>query len=156
LLLSLALIATVAKTHPVLETRAEAAEKDGMEAVVPESIIRWFLPQTIARDDWMVRYARSCVRRARVEGWAAAWRAMAALDCIERLGEIDVPILCLCGQEDASTPPELMKPTFEACKHGEYRELDPGTHMMVMEQAEAAAAELAAFRKRIDEAQKVG
>jgi 3-oxoadipate enol-lactonase len=45
-----------------------------------------------------------------------------------------------------------MRPTFEACKRGEYRELDPGTHMMVMEQAEAAAVELAAFRKRADEA----
>ena len=41
-----------------------------------------------------------------------------------------------------------MRPTFEACKRGEYNELDPGRHMTVMEQAKAAVVELAAFRKR--------
>ncbi len=149
---SLALIATTSKSHQLLKTRAVKAEEHGMESLLAESIIRWFLPETIATDGWMVRYARACVRKARVEDWAAAWRAMADLDCIDRMGEIQVPVQVLAGVQDASTPPPMMKRTFEACKHGEYRELNPGTHMMAMEQAGAVAVEFAAFRERVDKA----
>jgi 3-oxoadipate enol-lactonase len=63
-----------------------------MGSLAPESTIRWLLPKTIASNGWMVRYARSCVRKARVEDRAAAWRAMADLDYIESVPEIDVPV----------------------------------------------------------------
>lgn len=147
---SLAVIATAAQGNEVLYSRATRAEANGVQSLLSESIIRWFLPETIAEDPWFVRYARQCVRRARVEDWASSWKAMAALDCIDRLGEIKVPTLILCGKQDLSTPPSVMKPQFEGLPYGEYVELDPGTHMMVMEQAEAATAELTAFRQRVD------
>ncbi|KAN0089245.1 alpha/beta-hydrolase [Hyaloscypha variabilis] len=147
---SLAVIASSSTGHKLLETRATRAEANGVESLLPESIQRWFLPETIARDEWMVRYARACHRRARVEDWAAAWRAMAALDCADRLPEIQVPVLVLAGTQDLSATPAIMKPTAEGCKYGEYRELNPGTHMMVMEQPEAASDELLAFRTRVN------
>ena len=147
---SLTVIASASKGHEILLSRATRAEIDGVESLVGESIIRWFLPETIARDEWMVRYARTCHRRASVEDWAAAWRAMAALDCLDRLGEIQVPVLVLAGTQDLSATPEVMKPTYERCKYGEYKELNPGTHMMVMEQAEAASVELIGFRTRVN------
>ncbi|KFZ15701.1 hypothetical protein V502_05444 [Pseudogymnoascus sp. VKM F-4520 (FW-2644)] len=147
---SLAVIASTSKGHEILLSRATRAEANGVQSLLGESITRWFLPETIARDEWMVRYARACHRRARVEDWAAAWRAMAGLDCVSRLGEIQVPVLVLAGTQDLSATPAIMKPTFEGCKYGEYKELNPGTHMLVMEQAEAASAELVAFRKRVD------
>ena len=147
---SLAVIASASKGHEILLSRATRAEMDGVESLVGESIIRWFLPETIARDEWMVRYARACHRRASVEDWAAAWRAMAALDCLDRLGEIQVPVLVLAGTQDLSATPAVMKPTYERCKYGEYKELNPGTHMMVMEQAEATSAALTEFRTRVN------
>jgi 3-oxoadipate enol-lactonase len=71
-----------------LNTR-NPCRRNGMENLVPESIIRWFLPEAIANNGWMVRYARSYVRKARVEDWAAAWRATADLDYIDRVPEMD-------------------------------------------------------------------
>jgi len=147
---SMALLATTSRSHILLRTRAERAEASGLEAMLAESIIRWFLPETIAADAWMVRYARNCLRSARVEDWAAAWRAMADLDVLDRLGEITAPVLVLAGKQDASTPPEMMKMTLETCKTAEYAEIDPGTHMMAMEQPGAVGRELLAFRKRCD------
>ena len=146
---SLAVIASSSTGHKLLATRATRAEEHGVESLLGESITRWFLPETIARDEWMVRYARACHRRARVEDWAGAWRAMASLDCADRLSEIQVPVLVLAGTQDLSATPAIMKPTAEGCKYGEYRELNPGTHMMVMEQAAAASEELLAFRARV-------
>ncbi len=75
---------------------------------------------------------------------------MAALNCVDRLVKIEVPVLVLAGTQDTSTPPATMKRTCEGCRLGEYKELDRGMHMFVMENADAALADLIAFRGRID------
>ncbi|OAG33913.1 hypothetical protein AYO21_11971 [Fonsecaea monophora] len=151
---SLAAIATAGKAPAVLATRATRAEEHGMDSLVAESVIRWFLPETIAQDTWCVRYARGCVRRARVEDWAAAWRAMAQLDCLERLPTLKtMPVLSLAGKQDLSATPPMMKAIADACTGNpnvEYHEIDPGTHMMVMEMPKPVAEKLAAFRKKVD------
>ncbi|KAL2788218.1 Alpha/Beta hydrolase protein [Aspergillus keveii] len=148
---SLCTMATSAQGHPLLATRATRAEEGHMQELVAEAIIRWFLPETIALNPWFVRYARANVEQVRVEEWAAAWRAMAALDCLHRIPEISVPILVLAGKQDASATPEHMKPIYQESPNGTYVELDPGTHMMVMEQPEAVANALLNFRKVVDE-----
>lgn len=122
-----------------------------MESLLAESIIRWFTLETIAVNTWAVRYARFCVEAARVEEWAAAWRAMARLDCIDRIPSIEVPILVLAGKQDLSATPEHMKPIHAAAKNSSYVELDPGTHMMAMEQPESVSQALLKFRKQVDE-----
>lgn len=43
----------------------------------------------------------------------------------------------MLAEIDLSATPAIMKPTAEGCKYGVYKELNPGTHMLVMEQAEA-------------------
>jgi 3-oxoadipate enol-lactonase len=149
---SLSVLATAGKATPVLATRADRAEQDGMDSLVAESIIRWFLTETIAEDTWCVRYARGCVRRARVEDWAAAWRAMARLDCLERLPALKVPVLVLSGRQDASSTTSMMKAIAAACTNtdAQFEEVDPGTHMMVMEMPKPVADKLIAFREKVD------
>ena len=147
---SLGLIATSSQAHPSLLSRATRAEESGMKELQTEAIIRWFRPETIADNTWAVRYARANVERVQVKEWAAAWRAMARLDCLHRIPEIDVPILVLAGKQDLSSTPERMKPIHEAARHGSYVELDPGTHMMAMEQPVAVANALLAFRKQVE------
>ena len=117
-----------------------------MQSVVAESIIRWFTPETIALDTWAVRCARTCVEKARVEDWAAAWRAMAGLDCMQRASDFRGRVLVVCGKQDLSTGPKIMRRTAEAWR-AEYRELDPGTHMMALEQPQELVRELLAFRE---------
>ena len=56
---SLGLIATVIQAPArELAARSVDAEQQGMETRVAKSLIRWFLPETIAQNSWMVRYAR--------------------------------------------------------------------------------------------------
>ncbi|KAI5460765.1 Alpha/Beta hydrolase protein [Mariannaea sp. PMI_226] len=150
---SLCAMATAAQGHPLLASRATRAEEGHMEELLIEALIRWFLPENIALNKWYVRYARSAVELVRVEEWAAAWRAMAALNCLSRIPEIDVPILVLAGTQDQSALPEYMIPIHEAAKRSMYVELNPGTHMMVMEQPEGVATALLNFRQQVDNGQ---
>lgn len=157
---SAAFIATTSTGSEIMANRATIAENSagGVASHMGQTIGRWFLPAGIAKADedpiskeaWMVGYARAGLQTARIEEWAAAWRAMAKLDCEARLGEINVPIIVLAGTQDMSTPPAVMKRTCEGCKLGEYKELDHGMHLFVLYNAEAAAAELIAFRDRVD------
>ncbi len=147
---SLCPMATSAQGHPILHSRATRAEDGEMPALLTEAIIRWFAPETIANNPWCVRYARLKVEHVRVEEWAAAWKAMAKLDCLHRIHEIECPILVLAGAKDLSSAPERMKPIFEHAKDGEYVELPNGTHMMAMEMPEQVAEALLAFRQRVD------
>ena len=147
---SLCPMATSAQGNPVLHSRATRAENGEMPALLAEAIIRWFSPETIANNPWCVRYARAKVEHVRVEEWAAAWKAMAKLDCLHRIHEIECPILVLAGTKDLSATPERMRPIFEHAKDGEYVELPTGTHMMAMEMPGQVAEAMLAFRKKVD------
>ncbi|MFC6171839.1 alpha/beta fold hydrolase [Loigolactobacillus jiayinensis] len=148
---SLALIATGLKGFPVLAQRAVAAEKDGMAAQVAESLIRWFTPETIARNPWEVRYGRECVLHISVANWAAAWRAMAAGDATETAGALKMPVLALGGQQDASAIPPIMQQLAAAYPNSKLVSLDPGTHMMPMEQPQAVAEQLTKFYQTVEQ-----
>jgi 3-oxoadipate enol-lactonase len=68
---------------------------------------------------------------------------------LDRLEAITVPTLALAGTQDVSTVPAAMRQTADGLPDCEYVELDPGTHMMTMEQPEAVADALLAFRERV-------
>jgi 3-oxoadipate enol-lactonase len=147
----LALIATGAKfPRDELRARAANAERDGMAAQVPESLARWFLPDTVAHNTWGVRYARARLLRARVEDWAASWRTMADLDTVDRLAEITAPTLVVSGDQDLSSTPELMNQLAQGLPNGRLASMSPGTHMMVLEQPEVLAQHLMSFRAEVD------
>ena len=147
---SIAVLASVTQGFPAMLDRATNAEKFGMESMVPPTLMRWLLPENIASNMWAVRYARTCVRRARVEQWAVAWRAMAAFHVAERISDGEVPVLAVGGKQDVSTPAKMVSQIAEASKRGKYVEIDPGTHMMVIEQPERLVEILQEFRRSVD------
>lgn len=146
---SLGLVTTAAEGQGSWVERATRAEAAGsVSPLLPETIIRWFTPEAIAWNEWGVRYARACVERISVENWASAWRAMSGLDTLSRLKEIQVPIHIVCGRQDASTGSKWMTKLKDSCAPGRatYTELDPGVHMMALEQGEALTREILHFR----------
>ncbi len=155
---SLGLITTAGEAQPSWITRATRAEEAGTIAqLLPETIMRWFTPEAITRNEWGVRYARSCVERISLSDWADAWRCMSQLDTLQslRAGKVKCPVLLVCGVQDASTGPKWMTRLREACETGGneqviYKEIDPGVHMMALEQSEALTREILDFRKSVD------
>jgi pimeloyl-ACP methyl ester carboxylesterase len=156
---SLGLITTAGEAQPSWITRTTRAEEARSVApLLPETIIRWFTPEAIARNEWGVRYARSCVERISLSDWADAWRCMSQLDTLSRLreGEVKCPVLLACGVQDASTGPKWMTRLREALEENGsagqvvYKEIDPGVHMMALEQGEALTEEILDFRKKVD------
>lgn len=77
----------------------------------------------------MTRYARACVQTARVKDWTAAWRVMANLGCIYRIGGWDFSILVPAGARDFPISLSILKLSYEGLKYGEYRKLSLGVYI---------------------------
>lgn len=130
---SLSLLATTDHPSDVFEGRAAAAEKEGMAAQVVPALTRWFTPSALAVNDWAVRYARECVLRGSVTDWAGAWRAFRHFDVQEGLSRLDLPVLVLAGELDASTTPALMSEIANRIPGARFRELPGAPHMQSLE-----------------------
>jgi len=131
---SLTLVASTAWRNEVFVARAAAAEDQGIEAQIAPTLTRWFTPNALADNGWAVRYARDRVRRACVADWAAAWRALAAIDTGERLASIAKPTHIIAGECDLSTPPDLMRGLAAAISGSTFEVIANGSHMLSLEQ----------------------
>ncbi|WP_285564599.1 alpha/beta fold hydrolase [Streptomyces sp. RTGN2] len=132
---SLALLG--APDHPVpeaFESRARAAETEGMDAQIAPTLTRWFTPEALAENTWGVRYARERVRRFDPADWAATWRAYKTLDVRDRLRDLQAPTLVVAGELDAAAPPAFMSGVAGRIPGSVYRELPRAPHMQTLEQ----------------------
>ncbi|WP_326672317.1 alpha/beta fold hydrolase [Streptomyces sp. NBC_01257] len=132
---SLALLG--APDHPVpeaFESRARAAETEGMDAQIAPTLTRWFTPEALAENTWGVRYARERVRRFDPADWAATWRAYKTLDVRDRLRDLHAPTLVVAGELDAAAPPAFMSGVAGRIPGSVYRELPRAPHMQTLEQ----------------------
>lgn len=140
-LCKLALICTMAKALDAFEIRARAGLEEGMEAQIVPSLTRWFLPETLAANEWPVRYARESILRAFPEDWAFAWRALAGVDTWSDLPEITCPSLLLAAEFDRSATPAMMREMAGRMPNATYREVAGASHMLALERpAEVAQA----------------
>jgi pimeloyl-ACP methyl ester carboxylesterase len=81
-------------------TRAARAERDGMAAVVDETVPRWFTPEWAAAHPDEVERTRATVLATDPVSFARASRANAERDLLDRLPTIRQPVLFVAGLED--------------------------------------------------------
>ena len=126
-----------------MRSRAEAAEAGGMEAVVEETLERWFTPASMAADPQPpgVAYARRTLLALDPGAFADGWRAIATLDVVGRLEEIGIPTTVLAGSGDAAAPPERMRAIADAVPNARIVVVDGG-HMLHLERPAKFSAAL--------------
>lgn len=114
-------------THPV-----DDQELDG-------TMRRWFSDGYRASHPESVDAARQQLRGADRRVQQQCWTAIAGLDVGERLREIAVPALVLCGTRDISTPMTTAAEMTALLPRGRLRQLDGAGHLSIQEQPAQAA-----------------
>jgi 3-oxoadipate enol-lactonase len=136
---SLVLVATTGgfdeAARETIRGRGRRALEDGMDAVVDETIERWFGQR--ARDREPALGVRRRLLANDPRAWAASWDAMAAFDVRERLGELAVPVLVIGGEEDESTPPPVCIELVEAIPDASLRIVRGAGHLAALERPDA-------------------
>jgi 3-oxoadipate enol-lactonase len=131
------------ESFAALMSRAADAQRLGLEAMMDETMQRWFTaPFVASRGDAAVRrrLASNDVRT-----WSEAFAAMANVDTGAKLKDIKVPVLCLAGEVDKSTPPPVVKAMADAIPGARFTMLPGGPHMPFVEMPEDVAKIVGGF-----------
>jgi pimeloyl-ACP methyl ester carboxylesterase len=124
--------------------RAETTEKIGMAGMLDSTLQRWFTPaarELVGHPG--IAYARQRLLSDSPQSFAAAWRALAAVDTAQHLHRIAAPTTVLHAEQDASVSLERNQ-AMAAAIPGARLKVIPGPHMVHLEQPqefEAAVSE---------------
>jgi 3-oxoadipate enol-lactonase len=127
--------------------RIEALQNGGMEPMTETILSRWFAPDF--RDRRPVDYQgyANMLNRCPLDGYIATCAALADADIRNRIAEITVPTLVLCGSEDAATPPETVRQLAQAMPNAQFAVIKGAGHTPSVEQPEQFAETVIAFLK---------
>ncbi len=107
---SLSLISTAGtfstQVRGILRDRANFTRAEGMEALTPLSLSRWFIADYSARRPDIVDGVKKLLHRQDNRFHARLWDIIADFDALPRLRELSVPALVIVGSQDRSTPVE--------------------------------------------------
>ena len=115
------------------QARIATVEQHGLEAIADQVMERWFSPtyRATATDD--VAGWRTMVVRTTVPGYVAACAAIRDADLEPAARAVQLPVLCLCGSTDGSTPPALVRDLAGLLPHGTFHEIDGPAHLPNLE-----------------------
>jgi 3-oxoadipate enol-lactonase len=150
---SMVLADTTSKRPPNAEQmwgeRVKLAREQGMDALVDSTLARWFTePYRKARPSVMAKIGDD-IRRTPVAGFAGCCDAIAKIDVLDRLKEIDCPSLVIVGDQDHGTPPEMARQIHANLRGSSLVIIPSAAHLSNVEQPEAFNKALLDFYGRV-------
>jgi len=111
------------------------AREKGMDALVEGTLGRWFTePYRKAHPEVMARIGND-IRNTPVDGFAGCCDAIAKIDVLDRLKEINCPALVIVGDQDHGTPPEMARQIHANLRGSELLIIESAAHLSNVEQA---------------------
>jgi 3-oxoadipate enol-lactonase / 4-carboxymuconolactone decarboxylase len=122
--------------------RAATVRAEGMDAIAPAGINRWFTPA--APPDVRAKFD-AMLRAANPDGYAACCEAIAALDLRGRVDVVRLPTLTIAATDDPVTPPEKLAAIAAEIPAARSVVIDSARHIVNAEKPEFFTAVLTAF-----------
>jgi 3-oxoadipate enol-lactonase len=118
------------------EQRAALVQAQGMAPIIDATLERWFTPQAIAAARPEIAPTRRMLEHTSPQGYAAASRALAKGQSIERLQALSVPVQYILGIADKGVPADEIRRYHAATPGATLVEID-GPHLLHVEQPAA-------------------
>ncbi|MEC9197040.1 MAG: 3-oxoadipate enol-lactonase [Pseudomonadota bacterium] len=140
LLKALVLMDTAAKigNFDMWNTRVNAVAKDGIESLADGILERWFAASFRTGKPEELAMWRNMLSRTPAEGYIGCCQAIAGTDLTDATSGLTLPVLAMSGDQDGSTPPELVQATAKLCG-AEFHIIDGAGHLPCIEQPEVVA-----------------
>ncbi len=130
---------------PVWEERIKVAQTQGMQALVPPTLERWFTaPYRSAHPETMQRIGK-LIADTPVPGYVGCCRAIPKLNLTDRLKEIKVPIQIIVGADDQGTPVAMSQAIHDNAPGSRLDILPNAAHLSNIEQPQAFDRALGEF-----------
>lgn len=124
--------------------RAAQARADGVAAMAPAIVERWFTPAFHAAPERVAPW-RALVAATSDAGYAGCCDAIRMADFTAAAPQISAPTLCLWGDSDISTPPATNAALADLIPNAERLEIAESGHLPCADQPDATAAAIGRF-----------
>ena len=125
--------------------RIAQVEAHGLESIVDAVMERWFTPAFRRPENRAFAGYSNMLVRQPATGYTATCAALRDADFTEAAKKIAVPTICIVGDQDGSTPPELVLSTAKLIPNARYEVIKDAGHIPCVEQPEALTAVIRAF-----------
>ncbi len=150
---SLALCDTAAiipdEAQPVWQERMDMARDKGMQALVQETVKRWFTLPYLGKNPGGVELIRKHFLATPVLGYIGCSEAIRVLNYLEDLSDIKIPTIIMVGEDDPGTPVAASEAMHERIPDSRLVVLHSAAHLSNIEQAEAFNSSLMGFLQEL-------
>ena len=116
---------------------AKQVLEQGLDGIAQGMIPKLLAPQTIEKNPSLVKGLQRVIDNSNAAAVASAQNAMAMrASFVERLSEIDIPSLVICGTHDQITSLESMKALADTLPNSDFAEISDAGHLAPMEQSD--------------------
>ncbi len=128
--------------------RIEGIRAKGLESAADNAMQRWFTPAFHEdRADELAGYRLMMVRQS-TAGYLSTCEALRDTDFSDVLPTITVPTMLIVGDQDGSTPPELVEAAASFIPGARFEVIEECAHIPSVEQPEALAELLQGFMRK--------
>lgn len=134
-------------TEAMWNERIAAVTERGIAAIADAVLERWFTPAFRSPDNPDYVGYRAMLTRTPVEGYAGTCAAVRDADLTEPTRALKLPVLCIGGDHDGSTPPDLVRSMANMIHNAEFRIIENTGHVPCIERPDAVADLIGIFLK---------
>lgn len=132
-------------TNESWNERIDLVGREGLSAILDRIMSLWFTPAFRAADNADYAGCVTMFLRTPVEGYVGTCAALRDADLTASTAALGVPTLCLVGDQDGSTPPELVRSMAQLIRGSEFRVVADAGHIPCFEQPDVVAGLLRGF-----------
>lgn len=141
-------------TAETWNARIATVEAQGIEAIADGVLERWFTPAFRRPENAALVGYRNMLVRQPVSGYLGSCAAIRDADYTEAAKKIAVPVLCIVGDQDGSTPPDLVRQTAKLIPGARLEVIRDAGHIPCVERPDALIAVLRGFSAALTRAGK--
>jgi 3-oxoadipate enol-lactonase len=130
---------------PVWAERIKTVTAQGMQAVVPSTLERWFTEPFRHSGNEVIGRVADMIASTPVAGYAGCCHAIPTINCTDRLHMIGCPVQIIVGEQDAGTPVAMSEAIHAAISGSELVVIPQASHLSNLEQPEKFNAALNGF-----------
>lgn len=127
--------------------RIKAVTTNGIASIADAIMQRWFTDAYRSPENPDFIGYTAMLTRTDVDGYAGTCAALRDADLTESTRALKVPALVMVGDQDGSTPPDLVRSTAELIKDSEFRIVEGAGHLPNIEKPDVVATLIGGFLK---------
>ncbi|MBL4740993.1 MAG: 3-oxoadipate enol-lactonase [Sneathiella sp.] len=141
--------AHVIGTPAMWQERMDALQAGGLAPMVNAVMERWFTPSFREDKNSSYQICRTMFERQDLAGYIGTCAAIRDTDLTAQAKKIMVPTLCLVGDQDAATPPEVVQELANLIPGAKYQIIENAGHIPCVEQPQIFTAMIKEFTQNL-------